>query len=668
MGMPKYLAKIKAFADEIACTGDPLSEGELTSYVLKGLDIEYNPVISALAAHIEPVTVQELYNQLLSFEARMNLLQGNNLRQSSVNSVTRGRGTGGRGRGHRGHQGCGRGNGNNSGRGRANNSGPCPSGASYSNTRPRCQLCQKSGHEVKDCWHHYDEDYVPEKRHVAAAIREQEEAGDTIWYADSRATDHVTSELEKLANRERYYGNDQINTAASGGGTRSQDDSRARSQADSPVARRVAAFPASPEAPSGGTSPPAESVADRGPGVDPDGAGRSPSAHAAWEPARSGADSPTRVDPANSAMRSSPAEASGTRQISPDPVPTLDLEPCGAAVQADSAGSSAAGSGDVETATTATRVSPKIPQRHTRSKSGLFKPKEYKDGRVRYDPRKYAFLTSSGEPTHLAEALAHKECKGAMDNEYQALMKNKTWHLVPPTKGKNLIDCKWVYKIKRKSDGSIDRYKARLVANGFKQRFGIDYEDTFSPVVKEAAIRLVLSIAISRGWILRQIVKSSSMLVSAYSDADWAGCPDDRRSTGGFAVFLGSNLVSWSARKQATVSRSSTEVEYKALANATAEVMWIQTLLYELGIKTPQAARLWCDNIGATYLSANPVFHARTKHIEVDFHFVRERVARKLLDIKFIPTGDQLADGFTKPLTTRRLNEFKYNLNLEKFS
>ena len=126
--------------------------------------------------------------------------------------------------------------------------------------------------------------------------------------------------------------------------------------------------------------------------------------------------------------------------------------------------------------------------------------------------------------------------------------------------------------------------------------------------------------------------------------------------------------MSWSARKQATVSRSSTEAEYKALANATAEVMWIQTLPYELGIKTPKAARLWCDNIGATYLSANPVFHARTKHIEVDFHFVRERVARKLLEIQFIPTGDQLADGFTKPLTMRKLDEFKYNLNLGRSS
>lgn len=83
------------------------------------------------------------------------------------------------------------------------------------------------------------------------------------------------------------------------------------------------------------------------------------------------------------------------------------------------------------------------------------------------------------------------------------------------------------------------------------------------------------------------IKRSNSMLVSAFSDADWAGCPDDRRSTGGFAVYLGCNLVSWCARKQPTVSRSSTEAEYKSLANATAEVMWIQKLLDELGIPHP---------------------------------------------------------------------------------
>lgn len=86
-----------------------------------------------------------------------------------------------------------------------------------------------------------------------------------------------------------------------------------------------------------------------------------------------------------------------------------------------------------------------------------------------------------------------------MDIEYGALIKNKTWHLVLPTHNNKIIDCKWVYKVKRKADGSVDRYKACLVAKGFKQRYGIDYEDTFSHVVKAATIRLVLSIAVSNG-------------------------------------------------------------------------------------------------------------------------------------------------------------------------
>jgi histone deacetylase 1/2 len=163
-----------------------------------------------------------------------------------------------------------------------------------------------------------------------------------------------------------------------------------------------------------------------------------------------------------------------------------------------------------------------------------------------------------------------------------------------------------------------------------------------------------------------KIGKMSSLLVSGFSDADWVGCIDDRRSTEGFAIFLGSNLVSWNARKQATVSRSSTEAEYKALANATAEIMWIQILLLEIGVQAPRTAKLWCDNMGAKYLSANPVFHARTKHIEVDYHFVRERVAKRLLDIEYVSTRDQVADGFTKPLTVRQLEIFKGNLNLEK--
>ena len=108
------------------------------------------------------------------------------------------------------------------------------------------------------------------------------------------------------------------------------------------------------------------------------------------------------------------------------------------------------------------------------------------------------------------------------------------------------------------------------------------------------------------------------------------------------------------ARKQRTVSRSSTESEYKALADTVAELTWLEALLRELGIGLKSTPTLWCDNLGATYLSANPVFHARTKHVEVDFHFVREKVAQGRLQVQFISTHDQIADIFTKPLAADR--------------
>ncbi|RVW17177.1 Retrovirus-related Pol polyprotein from transposon RE1 [Vitis vinifera] len=327
----------------------------------------------------------------------------------------------------------------------------------------------------------------------------------------------------------------------------------------------------------------------------------------------------------------------------------------------------------------------------------------------------------------------------AMNSEYQALLRNNTWSLVPPPSSAHIVGCRWIYKLKYRPDGSIDRHKARLVAQGFTQTPRIDYFDTFSPVVKPCTIRLILALAVSFQWSVWQLdvenaflngdleeevfmtqpqgfvnptyptyvcklhkalyglkqaprawfqklrialldygfqssradtsffifhtatdilillmetskpaptpgllgrtlsqsdgmslsdpseyrrtvgalqyvtltrpdiafaatihlglhfQPAASMELQGYSDADWASCPDDRRSTSGYCVFLGSNLISWSSSKQRLVSKSSAESEYRGLVSLTAELVWIQSLLQELCLPTSPPI-LWCEN------------------------------------------------------------------------
>ena len=118
--------------------------------------------------------------------------------------------------------------------------------------------------------------------------------------------------------------------------------------------------------------------------------------------------------------------------------------------------------------------------------------------------------------------------------------------------------------------------------------------------------------------------RDSPLSLHAFSNADWAGNQDDRTSTSAYVVFLGSNAISWCSRKQRSVARSSTEAEYKAVATTASEVIWLSSLLKELRVSCPSPPTIYCDNIGATYLCSNPVFHSRMKHIAIDFHFVRE--------------------------------------------
>jgi EAL domain-containing protein (putative c-di-GMP-specific phosphodiesterase class I) len=111
------------------------------------------------------------------------------------------------------------------------------------------------------------------------------------------------------------------------------------------------------------------------------------------------------------------------------------------------------------------------------------------------------------------------------------------------------------------------------------------------------------------------------------------------------------------------IHRSSAEAEYKSVANTAAELLWIQALLRDLGIQL-HSPPMWCDNIGATYLSVNLVFHAQTKHVEIDFHFVRDQVADNSLQVLFIPSKDQLADVLNKPAVATRFRDFCYKLHV----
>ncbi|GJY37101.1 ribonuclease H-like domain-containing protein [Tanacetum coccineum] len=292
-------------------------------------------------------------------------------------------------------------------------------------------------------------------------------------------------------------------------------------------------------------------------------------------------------------------------------------------------------------------------------------------------------LNKSHEPKTFFEASRYSHWTDAMNKEMEALLRNDTWDLVDLPK---------------------DRKAISIVI----QRDGVlTYEETFSPVVKMTTVRCLLNIVVLNDWpmfqldidnaflygdlnefmhaplkshlrsafkILRylkgspglgiHITKASGMYLKAYSDADWAKCVVTRKSVTGYCIFINDNLISWKSKKQNTISKSSSEAEYRALASVTSEVIWVLKVLKDLGYDNLLPVSLFCDSKPAIKIAANPVFHERTKHLEIDLHFVREKILKGVIKTVKVESANQIADILTKGLDTIQHNKLVHNLGM----
>jgi len=212
----EYFGRMKTLADEMASAGRKLEDEELVSYILTGLDLDFDPVVSAVTARVEPISVAELYTQLISHEQRLEMRSGDG-NQSSANMASRGdrggsgnrSGGGGRGgSGGSGHGGYGRGNKGGRGGGGGQRKQPFQPGV-------YCQVCTKEGHTAIGCFTRFDASYTPPQKSASSATASY--GVDTNWYMDTGATDHITSELDKLTMRDKYHGGEQVHTASGSG-------------------------------------------------------------------------------------------------------------------------------------------------------------------------------------------------------------------------------------------------------------------------------------------------------------------------------------------------------------------------------------------------------------------------------------------------------------------
>eukprot|EP00253_Pinus_taeda_P027179 PITA_27179 len=163
----------------------------------------------------------------------------------------------------------------------------------------------------------------------------------------------------------------------------------------------------------------------------------------------------------------------------------------------------------------------------------------------------------------------------------------------------------------------------------------------------------------------RACAKATPLLVG-FTDSDWAGDPDDRKSTAGYVFTLGSGPITWACKKQAAISLSSAEAEYRGAVEASKEALWLRQILSEFGFEQQHPTTLWCDNQSAIQLCKDPVQHQRSKHIELHMHFIRKLIHDHVLEVQYCSTDDQVADIFTKALTEANFTKFRYMLGVQE--
>ncbi|XP_039012794.1 uncharacterized protein LOC120142110 [Hibiscus syriacus] len=292
-----------------------------------------------------------------------------------------------------------------------------------------------------------------------------------------------------------------------------------------------------------------------------------------------------------------------------------------------------------------------------------------------------ANVSSSHEPSFYHQAVKSPGWRETMHEELQAMESLQTGSVVNFPEGKQPIDCKWVYRIKHKADGTIDRYKARLVAKGFTHVEGIDYMETFAPLSEVQVflqqhfkLKVLGPLCYFLGFEVARNKDGISLSQRKYGIQllDDTGCLGMKPVEAPMVHSLKLNADDgeplrrssfMKSKKQATVSHSSCEAEYHAMAIVTCELVWLASLLSSFNISIPHV-KLFCDNQTAVHLAINQVFHERTKYIEIDCHFVRDKIKDGFLKLLHVGSSNQLADIFTKTLQPPMYRLFVAKLGL----